>query len=74
MPIYEYRCRTCGQTTEELRSLGRADDVAVCACGADDTVRMPSLVARRSGAAAGLPIAGGAAPQGGGCCGGGCCG
>lgn len=75
MPIYEYRCRACGHTTEELRSLGRADDPVDCVCGADDVVRLPSLVARRAEVGAELPMAGGAASAGGGgCCGGGCCG
>ena len=74
MPIYEYRCRACGHTTEELRSLGRADEPVTCVCGAQDTVRLPSLVARRAEAGQQLPMAGGGAPAGGGCCGGGCCG
>lgn len=71
MPIYEYRCRACGHTVEELRSLGEADDPVACSCGAHDTVRLPSLVARRAEGSAELPVAGGG---GGGCCGGGCCG
>jgi putative FmdB family regulatory protein len=78
MPLYDYRCRACGHTTEELRSPDLADAPARCVCGGDDTVRLPSLVARR-GAAVGseLPMAGGggsATTGGGGCCGGGCCG
>lgn len=66
MPIYEFRCRACGATFDELRPADRADDSAVCGCGADDTVRLLSLIARPTGAAP--------AGDGGGCCGGGCCG
>jgi putative FmdB family regulatory protein len=85
MPIYEYRCRACGSTTEELRPLGDADVPLRCACGAHDVVRLPSLVARSSAIAGSgslvgseLPMAGGT-PGGSpspasGCCGGGCCG
>jgi putative FmdB family regulatory protein len=77
MPIYEYRCRACGTTAEELRSLDRADVPTACSCGATDRVRLPSLIARGTATAgAGLPlVAGSDAPAGGGgCCGGGCCG
>jgi putative FmdB family regulatory protein len=79
MPIYEYRCRACGHTSEELRAPDRADAPVDCVCGEADTVRLPSLVARSGAGAVGseLPMAGGgagAAGAGGGCCGGGCCG
>lgn len=70
MPIYEYRCRACGDTIEELRPAARADAPADCGCGQPDTVRLPSLIARGG---ADLPLAGGHG-GGGGCCGGGCCG
>ncbi len=73
MPMYEYRCRACAAEFTELRSMDAADDVAVCPQGHDDTVRLLSLVARRSSggtSTAELPMAGGG---GGGCCGGGCC-
>jgi putative FmdB family regulatory protein len=78
MPIYEYRCRACGRTDEVLRPLAAADDAVTCTCGASDSVRLPSLVARTTtvgAVGAELPMAGGgaSAPAGGGCCGGGCC-
>ncbi len=73
MPIYEYRCRACGHTTEELRSLAQADDPVTCACGVGDTVRLPSLVARRAEVTDALPMATGGGGGAGGCCGGGCC-
>jgi putative FmdB family regulatory protein len=76
MPIYEYRCRACGHTSEELRSPDLADAPVTCACGEVDSVRLPSLVARSasSGVGAELPMAGGGGAASGGCCGGGCCG
>jgi putative FmdB family regulatory protein len=78
MPIYEYRCRACGHTSEELLSPDRADAPVDCVCGEADTVRLPSLVARSGAVGSELPMAGGgaasAAGAGGGCCGGGCCG
>lgn len=68
MPIYEYRCRACGDTREELRPVTDADAPVMCPCGTSDTVRLPSMIARSGGAE--LPVTGGDA---GGCCGGGCC-
>ena len=64
MPVYEYRCRTCGDTFERLRPVTDADAPAGCGCGADDTVRLLSMVA---------PTAWGTVePAAGGCCGGAC--
>jgi putative FmdB family regulatory protein len=68
MPLYEYRCRACGDTLEELRSADAADEPVPCGCGVADTVRLPSMIARSGGDE--LPLTGGG---GGGCCGGGCC-
>ena len=73
MPIYEYRCRACGHTLEELRPADQADAPVECGCGRSDTTRLLSLVARNSSGS--LPLAGGSSGGGGGgCCGGGCCG
>lgn len=79
MPIYEYRCRACGDTAELLRTAADADAPAGCGCGATDSVRLPSLIARGSatGGTGNLPLASSAGPAAGagaGCCGGGCCG
>ncbi|MDX1657917.1 MAG: zinc ribbon domain-containing protein [Nitriliruptorales bacterium] len=65
MPLYEYRCSSCGDTREVLRGVDDADDPVGCACGQPDTVRLPSLIARSGGSD--LPVAGG-------CCGAGACG
>lgn len=35
MPIYEYRCRECGEQFESFRSIKASDDEVVCPrCGA----------------------------------------
>jgi putative FmdB family regulatory protein len=64
---YEYRCRACGATFEERRSMAAADAPAECPAGHSDTTRLLSVFARTGGAT------GGPAPSaGGGCCGGAC--
>jgi putative FmdB family regulatory protein len=73
VPIYDVRCRACGETFEINRPMARADEPARCPAGHDDTVRLlPTVgITGRAGAvSAPRPTAGG----GGGCCGGGCCG
>lgn len=40
MPIYEFRCKECGEVFEERRPMSRADDKAVCSSGHQATVRM----------------------------------
>jgi putative FmdB family regulatory protein len=69
MPLYEYRCRTCNDSFQLLRSVSAADEAATCPGGHDDTVRALSLIARlRHSGPAPAPVTGS-----GGCCGGGCC-
>ncbi|MFQ6265973.1 FmdB family zinc ribbon protein [Kutzneria viridogrisea] len=68
MPIYEFRCRECGDTFEVNRPMSGAGDPAHCPEGHQDTVKLLTTVGVSTGAAA--PAGGG----GGGCCGGGCCG
>ena len=70
MPVYEYRCRTCGDTFERLRPRDDADAPADCTCGAGDTVRLLSMVAPT--ARGGVDLGGAPAGGGGGCCGGAC--
>jgi putative FmdB family regulatory protein len=72
MPIYEYRCDTCGQTEELLQGLS-ADPRHDCACGAPmGMLRQPSVPALASPEPgyAGQPDAPPCASGGG--CGGGC--
>jgi putative FmdB family regulatory protein len=72
MPIYEYRCRTCGGTFESMRPASDADAPIRCGAGHDDAVRAFSVVARpiRGGASDGPAAAG--ANGGGACCAAGC--
>jgi putative FmdB family regulatory protein len=66
MPIYEFRCRQCGDTFEVNRPMSSASDPSDCPAGHSDTVKLLTTVGVNTGASA--PAAGG------GCCGGGCCG
>jgi putative FmdB family regulatory protein len=67
MPMYEFRCRSCGDTYTEQRPMSASGEPSVCPAGHEDTVRLLTV--------AGALISGGGseAPSGGGCCGGGCC-
>jgi putative FmdB family regulatory protein len=69
MPMYEFRCRTCGDTYTEQRPMAESSAVSTCPSGHPDTVRLLTVAGALTGASRGA-----AAPQaGGGCCGGGCC-
>jgi len=39
MPLFDFRCRHCGQ---EFEALVRAGHPAVCSCGSDDLEQLPS--------------------------------
>ena len=46
MPIYEYQCRKCGHSYEELRSMKDADETRKCPkCGASKVERQFSTFA-----------------------------
>lgn len=66
MPVYEFRCRTCGATFTQSRPMAASSDPANCPEGHDDTARLLT-VAAAGGRSAAMP-----APSGGGCCGGSC--
>jgi putative FmdB family regulatory protein len=71
VPLYDFRCRTCGDTFEVRRSMAEATLPAPCPAGHADTVKLMSLVAiggRAAASPARIPTGGG----GGGCCGGAC--
>jgi putative FmdB family regulatory protein len=71
VPLYDFRCRTCGDTFEVRRSMADAATPATCPAGHADTVKLMPLVAVGGRAEAGAGPA--AAPRaGGGCCGGAC--
>ena len=43
MPIYEFQCKKCGNTFEQLMFPSDPDDIAVCpTCGENDTCRLMS--------------------------------
>jgi putative FmdB family regulatory protein len=43
MPIYEYRCRTCGKVSEIFQGVGEKDDPLQCAnCGSKDLEKILS--------------------------------
>lgn len=72
MPLYDYRCRTCGDVYEERRGMADADAPATCPSGHVGAVRLLPVFATTGGAGdpgpgpgmCGAPVAGG--------CGGGC--
>lgn len=46
MPIYEYHCKSCGETFELLRSISQSDsDVRCEKCGAETVERLMSTFA-----------------------------
>jgi putative FmdB family regulatory protein len=67
MPIYEYRCRGCGQDFEKYVA-GASTAVACPSCASADITRKLSVFGLKSdgGFATSVPAGGG------GCCGGGC--
>ena len=43
MPIYEYRCRSCGETSEIFQGVGEKDDPLQCTnCGSRELERILS--------------------------------
>lgn len=49
MPIYEYRCHTCGEVTELLTGAGTANEPPRCRhCGSGDVYRIMSAPAAGS--------------------------
>jgi putative FmdB family regulatory protein len=76
MPLYEYRCRTCGAVYEERRPMADADAPATCPDGHVGAARLLPVFATTGLAAAPAGVGAGAgglcgAPMAGGC-GGGC--
>jgi len=59
MPIYEYRCRDCGETVEKIQSQSRAD-IACPACGgkAERSVSVFSAGGQGSVVGGGVPTSG----------------
>lgn len=74
VPLYDFRCRTCGDTFEVRRAMADAAAPATCPAGHADTVKLMSLVAvgGRAEGGVGEAVAAPAPGAGGGCCGGAC--
>lgn len=68
MPIYEYRCRGCGEDFEKYVP-GASTKVACPSCAGGDVMRKLSVFGLRSDSPVASTVSGG-----GGCCGGGGCG
>ena len=64
MPVYEYECADCRQTTEALRRMADADEPLACeGCGSEKTRRKHSVFAAAGASESGdVPL-----PMGGGC-------
>ena len=44
MPIYEYKCNSCGEVQEVLhKSMGKIESVKCSSCGSDDLTRLISV-------------------------------
>jgi len=70
MPIFNYRCSSCGT---EFEQLVRSDTTVACPdCSGRKLERLMSLTARPASAGKAADFGRPASPPGGGCCGGGC--
>jgi len=74
MPIYEYRCQSCGTSFEQRRPASESGATATCPEGHPGARRRLSVFATASRSAAGPPSTAGGVPgtAGGGGCGPGC--
>lgn len=51
MPLYEYKCKECGEISEHLIGVGsEKPDLACAACGSDHLNRLISIVSVNRGA------------------------
>jgi putative FmdB family regulatory protein len=52
MPIYEYKCNSCGEVQEVLhKSMGKIESVKCSSCGSDDLKRLISVASVSMGGA-----------------------
>lgn len=75
MPLYVYVCRTCGTSSEHLRSFAERLEPAECAaCNSEARFALSLSAPSFVGAAANDACQSGDPGRAGGCCGGGACG
>ena len=55
MPIYEYRCKACGSTSEYLVSVGNDGDIACKKCGNTEMERILSVASFTGGISERVP-------------------
>ncbi|HZW03685.1 MAG TPA: zinc ribbon domain-containing protein [Anaerolineaceae bacterium] len=66
MPLYEYRCETCGRTFEKMAAFSQADGSPECPhCHGSQTRKQISTFATRGAAAAGSASASSCGSSGG---------
>lgn len=53
MPLYEYRCPTCGDIFEKIVRMGSAESPRCPSCGASNAKRLLSAPARVGGGSSG---------------------
>ena len=49
MPIYEYRCKACGSTSEYITGIGKDEDICCKKCGSSEMERILSAASFTSG-------------------------
>jgi len=49
MPIYEYRCKACGATSEHLVGMGKDEEIACKDCGSTELERILSVASFMGG-------------------------
>lgn len=59
MPIYEYKCRICGEKFEEFVFSHNEDKIVCPNCGSDDTGRLISSFAPGGSSSSGASSCGG---------------
>jgi len=66
MPIYEYRCKECGEEFEKfLRSMSASKDLCCPKCGSQSLAKVISLFGTARTSSGGLSLDSSCAPTGG---------
>jgi putative FmdB family regulatory protein len=64
VPLYEYRCRSCGERFDLRRPVAEADATATCPAGHPDGTRLLAAFAATGRATAAGPVGDAAMPAG----------